>query len=222
MLFCAPLPPVQISGEAPVVIGRHKSCDLAIRHEDISRRHAEVSREGDDYLLRDLGSTNGTFVNGQEIAESHRLEPGDHIELGSCTVNFCEIDAGVDDDGDPDSALTMIATSRPSGRNAFAGDLAEMPTFAVLQILELGNKTGILVLDTPQDTGMICLRNGSPVHAETGKLCGFDAALSLIAAKTGSFRFEPQDLSMESTLACSVTEILLESCRLEDEEKLQD
>jgi hypothetical protein len=219
MLFCAPLPPVHIADDTPVVIGRHKSCGLAVRCEDISRRHAEVSREGDAYVVRDLGSTNGTFVNGEEIGESHRLAPGDRIELGSCMVNFCEIDGSVNGShDDPDSLLTLVA-SRPTGREAFHGDLTAIPTFAVLQVLELGNKTGILSLETPDGSGIICFRNGSPIHAETGKHCGFDAALALIGARLGSFCFEPQDVSFESTLACSVTEMLLEGCRLEDEEK---
>jgi pSer/pThr/pTyr-binding forkhead associated (FHA) protein len=222
MLFCAPLPPVHIPRDAPVAIGRHKSCGLSVRREDISRRHAEVRREGDAFVLRDLGSTNGTFVNGEEIGESHRLSPGDHIELGSCTISFCEIDTHAnEDDEDPDSVLTMVA-SRPTGREAFNGDLGEIPTFAVLQVLEIWNKSGILVLDTPDGTGMICFRNGSPFHAETGKLCGFDAALALIGARSGSFRFEPQDVSFESTLECTVTEMLLESCRLEDESRGED
>ncbi|MBW2272728.1 MAG: FHA domain-containing protein [Deltaproteobacteria bacterium] len=206
-----------------MTIGRHKSCRLSVRREDISRRHAEVSREGSAFFVRDLGSTNGTFVNGEEIGESRRLIPGDRIELGSCTINFCEIDASVNDhdDEDPDSDLTIVS-SRPSGREAFNGDLGEIPTYAVLQMLELGNKSGILVLETPDGTGMICFRSGSPVHAETGKLCGFDAALALIGARSGSFRFEPQDVDFESTLECSVTEMLLETCRIEDEQKLED
>ena len=53
----------------------------------VSSHHAEIIRRGDGYLLRDLGSTNGTMVNGQRVS-AVALNPGDMIQLGTTTLTF--------------------------------------------------------------------------------------------------------------------------------------
>jgi len=65
-----------------VVIGRDASADLVIPSPAVSRRHARVTRQGDQHLLEDLGSSNGTFLNGQRLAQPAALAPGDQIGLG--------------------------------------------------------------------------------------------------------------------------------------------
>jgi hypothetical protein len=70
-----------------VVLGRSRSCDLQVPDLNASRRHAEVRREGSDYWLVDLGSTNGTLLNGRRI-EREQLEDGDRITLGSTELVF--------------------------------------------------------------------------------------------------------------------------------------
>jgi hypothetical protein len=59
--------------------------------------------------------------------------------------------------------------------------------------------------------------NGSPVHAETEKNVGADAALALVNASEGEFSFESQEVAVEQTIQASITELLLEACRQEDE-----
>ena len=81
MLFCPPLPPLRLTIDEAVAIGRHSSCQLAIRREDISRRHAEVRYEEERFVIRDFGSTNGTYVNGSRLQGVHTLSPGDRIEV---------------------------------------------------------------------------------------------------------------------------------------------
>lgn len=62
-------------------IGRRTASDLYLSSTDVSRDHADIIREGDQYVLRDRGSRFGTFVNGDRITE-HPLRDGDHIRLG--------------------------------------------------------------------------------------------------------------------------------------------
>jgi len=67
-------------------LGRHPSSDLAFDPEgdlEVSARHAVVFRQGGGYVLRDLGSTNGTWVNGERVRGERGLEPGDRIQLGA-------------------------------------------------------------------------------------------------------------------------------------------
>ncbi len=191
-------------------------CELAIRHEDVSRRHAEVFFEDGKFLLRDLGSTNGTFVNGSEARGTLKLSPGDRIELGSRVVTFCEV-AAADEPEEPDAAKTIISERLPVAGDAFHGDLSQIPPFAVMQILELGNKSGVLEIDTGDGRCSVWFREGAPIHAESEKALGFDAALAVVNAGEGRFRFDPQAAGPESTIDCSVTQLLLEACRIEDE-----
>ncbi|MGZ9234313.1 MAG: FHA domain-containing protein, partial [Anaerolineales bacterium] len=65
-----------------VIIGRDPGVDLTISSPAVSRRHARLTREGDGYVLEDLGSSNGTFVNEQKLTGPRRLKSGDQIRLG--------------------------------------------------------------------------------------------------------------------------------------------
>ncbi len=69
------------------VIGRSSDCDISLSDPNVSRRHAEVRRIGDGYSLVDLGSTNGTEVNGQRIQET-ALMNGDVIGVGTTSITF--------------------------------------------------------------------------------------------------------------------------------------
>jgi serine/threonine protein kinase len=65
-------------------IGRSDQCDLSISAGDLSAQHCRLEEIGDDWLLRDLGSRNGTRVNGERVTEAV-LKPGDRVTLGSAT-----------------------------------------------------------------------------------------------------------------------------------------
>lgn len=67
-------------------IGRSNDCEVALDVAAVSRRHAEVIRRGDDFVVEDLGSRNGTFVNSQRIADPTTLKPGDRIVI--CDQEF--------------------------------------------------------------------------------------------------------------------------------------
>jgi ABC-type multidrug transport system ATPase subunit/pSer/pThr/pTyr-binding forkhead associated (FHA) protein len=70
-------------GQGELVIGRSAPAGLIINHPEVSRRHARLVFQQGNYLLEDLGSSNGTFVNGQQIRGAHQLENGAEIQLGS-------------------------------------------------------------------------------------------------------------------------------------------
>jgi hypothetical protein len=74
-------------GEDPVTIGRLPECDIVLSDPNVSRRHAEVRRRGNDFIVIDLGSTNGTRVNGAGVRE-RQLADGDEISLGSTRIRF--------------------------------------------------------------------------------------------------------------------------------------
>jgi pSer/pThr/pTyr-binding forkhead associated (FHA) protein len=73
--------------DRPVVIGRSAGCDVALADPTVSKRHIELRRQGTDVVVIDLGSTNGTMVNGQPTRQ-HVLADGDTIQIGASTLTF--------------------------------------------------------------------------------------------------------------------------------------
>jgi hypothetical protein len=75
-----------LSGDR-LVLGRSREADLVLDDPNVSRRHAELRREGEHWAIADLGSTNGVKVNGRRV-ERTELEPGDEIVLGTLELRF--------------------------------------------------------------------------------------------------------------------------------------
>jgi pSer/pThr/pTyr-binding forkhead associated (FHA) protein len=65
-----------------VVIGRGTECDVVIKDPKASRRHCQLTRKGQGFLLEDLGSKNGTYVNGERIKEAVILKPNETFKIG--------------------------------------------------------------------------------------------------------------------------------------------
>lgn len=72
---------------APVTIGRQATNDVVLSDPNVSRRHAELRRDGSHWVLVDLGSTNGSLVNGQ-LAREHALDNGDRLGFGTSQLVF--------------------------------------------------------------------------------------------------------------------------------------
>lgn len=92
--------------KSELFIGRDINSDIVLNVSEVSRRHARVSLQEGGYILEDLGSTNGTFVNGQRLVGPHLLLPGEIIRLGdNVTLAFEAFQF------DPDA--TVISTPPP-------------------------------------------------------------------------------------------------------------
>ena len=78
----------ELDGER-TVIGRSKDCDIQVSDPNVSRRHAEVRRAGDSYVLVDLDSTNGVEVNGKRVKRLD-LSDGSRFTIGSTEIVFSE------------------------------------------------------------------------------------------------------------------------------------
>jgi predicted component of type VI protein secretion system len=64
------------------IVGREQTADIIVSDPEISRRHARVFFQNNGYIIEDLGSTNGTFVNGQKISGPYLLRPGEVVNFG--------------------------------------------------------------------------------------------------------------------------------------------
>lgn len=74
--------------DSPVSIGRASDCSIPIKDRYLSRRHAELIAANDGWLLKDLGSVNGTYLNGSRVERDMPLKPGDRIRLGDTEILF--------------------------------------------------------------------------------------------------------------------------------------
>ena len=81
--------PAVPAGDGRTLIGRSPECDIFLDDVTVSRRHAEITREGDTFTIRDLGSLNGTYVNRQRI-ESTVLEDDDEVQIGKYRLTFLQ------------------------------------------------------------------------------------------------------------------------------------
>lgn len=101
-----------------LVIGRDATHAVSINDAEVSRKHARLMFQGGKYVIEDLGSTNGTFVNGQRLVSPAVLKPGDVVSLGEQIVLMYE---GLS----ADAGATMIG--RKSPRTAVATPAPQVP-----------------------------------------------------------------------------------------------
>jgi pSer/pThr/pTyr-binding forkhead associated (FHA) protein len=90
-----------------ITIGREAGNGIVINDAEVSRKHTQFVFQGGKYIVTDLGSTNGTFVNGQRLTGQHILQPGEVISLGEQINLLFEAVAQVDPNA------TMLSSSRP-------------------------------------------------------------------------------------------------------------
>jgi signal transduction histidine kinase len=91
--------------DIPCVIGRGMDVHLEIPDETISHRHASISEESEEIFIQDLGSRNGTFVNGKRVEEKTLLSPGDAIQLGRVSIRYIRVTT------DPDTKTVILHSS---------------------------------------------------------------------------------------------------------------
>jgi hypothetical protein len=77
-----------VVGSAGVTMGRSRQCEVMVDDPNVSRAHAEIRPRGGSWVLADLGSTNGSRLNGRRVEGPEVLKPGDEIEIGTSIIAF--------------------------------------------------------------------------------------------------------------------------------------
>ncbi|MDE3130286.1 MAG: DUF3662 and FHA domain-containing protein [Acidobacteriota bacterium] len=75
-------------GPRGATLGRSRECEIVIEDPNVSRQHAELRPRGGAWVISDLGSTNGTRINGRTVHAPEVVRPGDEIEVGSSVITF--------------------------------------------------------------------------------------------------------------------------------------
>jgi hypothetical protein len=98
---------VDITSGFDQVLGRDAAADITLPDPAISRRHARLYRGSDGVWLEDLGSTNGTYINGDRLTVPYRLRDGDEVQLGNSVATFHE----VPNEADATQVITTLDSS---------------------------------------------------------------------------------------------------------------
>jgi hypothetical protein len=120
--------------DRPVVtFGRAQDCDIVLQEQGVSRQHTRLQRGPQGWAVTDLGSTNGTFVNGKRLApqQDHALQTGDRITIGSSVLAFRETE-GTHDAREPAPRSAVHPAVRVLGAVLFVAVLAGVVALLVI------------------------------------------------------------------------------------------
>jgi serine phosphatase RsbU (regulator of sigma subunit) len=98
-----------------LIIGRNPDCDIMLEPKSVSRRHAAIVRRNQDHLIKDLGSTRGTFVNGQRVTQPTLLQSGHLIQIGEIQMAYTAQAVHIQEgDADQSTVFAAIDLATPS------------------------------------------------------------------------------------------------------------
>lgn len=198
-----------------IVIGRSSDLDMVLVEDMVSRRHARIACSEQEIAIEDLGSTNGTFVNGEKIKRA-MLKEGDRVLIGTSILKVVMSDAS-----NGSMRRATGESQRGSSGKTMSGAIDEIPLPDLLQLLGTSKKSGILVVQSDEDIGKIVMRKGSIVFASINDLeevPPLKSVYRILTWTTGTFSLEPYDeRPIEGEIDASVTEILMEGLRQIDE-----
>ncbi|MDX1569123.1 MAG: FHA domain-containing protein [Xanthomonadales bacterium] len=154
---------VYLGDEEDHTLGRDPDCEVEIAHASVSRAHARVHVNGPDWQIEDLGSKNGTFVNGEKLSGTRKLQPGSVIQLGDVYCSMSRPDRHTESIADQriDSSVRWRRRLSPS---LGTGGLVRESVQAILQLS--GFHRGFALLNAGAGQWRVYCRSG----IESGEL----------------------------------------------------
>jgi hypothetical protein len=212
-----------LKGDKQLIIGRSSELDIVLVEDMVSRKHAKITLSGGKITIEDLGSTNGTFVNGEKV-KSQRLKEGDRILVGTSILKLIKQGANAPEmsDAQVKQQLEQVAAvqSARQTKTAMTGKIEEVPLPDLLQLFHTSKKNGVLVVTNEQE-GRIYLRQGKVYYAvindnhDLGPQKSFNR---IITWEHGEFELRPPDnQEFMVELDESTEHLLMEALRQLDE-----
>lgn len=209
-----------------IVIGRSSELDMVLVEDMVSRKHAKIMISAGNITIEDLGSTNGTFVNGEKVKQA-RLKEGDRILIGTSILKLIQqgadsanVDENVVKQKLEEAAAAQAARSTKT--SSMTGKIEEIPLPDLLQLFHTSKKNGVLVI-TSEREGKIYLRQGRVYYAvidENHNLGPQKSFNRIITWEHGDFELRPADNQEFMVELDSSTEaLLMDSLRQLDEFK---
>ncbi len=211
-----------IDDGAELLIGRQNDLDLVLAEDMVSRKHAKLTHSGGALQIADLGSTNGTYVNGEKVKQA-ALKLNDRVLIGTSIfkiVDRKELGAGVPQDREGIRAAMVKLAERTSDTATMSGDLEEVPLPDLLQLFATNKKSGVLSV-TGTHHGKIYVRQGQIQHAvvEAEGVAPIKALFRMLTWESGTFRLDSIDETLEfpQPFTESTESLLIEALRQHDE-----
>ncbi len=207
-----------------IVIGRSSDLDMVLVEDMVSRKHAKITTDDTAVAIQDLGSTNGTFVNGEKVRKVD-LQDGDRILIGTSIIKLIHVDgqsiaAANLSETEARSRMAVTANRRPATKS-MSGSIEEIPLPDLLQLLSTSRKSGVLVLRAEWGTGKLYLRKGQIYFASIDDAFDMNprkAIFRMLSWNQGLFELEPADeRAVLEELADSTEGLLMEGMRQLDE-----
>jgi pSer/pThr/pTyr-binding forkhead associated (FHA) protein len=205
-----------------IVVGRSSELDMVLVEDMVSRKHAKISAAGDQIVIQDLGSTNGTFVNGEKIKKV-RLKEGDRILIGTSIIKLIAVESAhvVSEEKARETLKQTGQRQNVSGANKpMSGSIDEIPLPDLLQLLSTSRKSGVLSV-RGEGHGKIHLRKGQIYYSsidDNYDLSPRKAMFRVLTWTTGTFELEPPDeKSVLEEIQESTEALLMEGMRQLDE-----
>lgn len=164
--------------QTEIIIGRSRMCDVVLHDPRVSRQHTRVHRRGGRWVVEDLGSANGTWVNRQRLDGPYTLQPGDQLGIGH-TIFSVQVPAAAS----PEPAPAPVPVPAPASAPAGGGGLGPQVPLLLEGLLLLASL--LLVVGAPLPWISISLFGGKVVSSGTDGLGLFTltiGALSLVMA----------------------------------------
>lgn len=202
-----------------VSVGRHHANDVQLRSNRVSNYHAEILNEVDGLMLRDMGSTNGTYVNDESI-RLQRINTGDRIRIGNFQITVRLIPRGrvASEIANP-FAVGTIGNILPFQRNVSATHLTvsrerlDTTLPDLLMALSSHNTTAMVVIRNQNESSRTYVDNGQIIHCEYGSVRKAKALHRVLAQQKGRYEVLefPGDASVPMTIAGQTELIVLEA-----------
>jgi hypothetical protein len=203
-----------LSEKFRVAVGRHHSNDIQLRSRRVSSYHAEILSEVEGLFVRDLESTNGTFVNDEAVRRK-KLSSGDEIRIGgfTLTVRLVPRDGG---EGEPESPREPFPAGSVGNLLPFRTPPPEhqrpdMTLPDLLNELSRARRSGVVAIRLQHDEGRIYLEEGAIVHCEYRSLRRQKALYRLLALERGTYEIqEPPSAAVPRTIDGTTEDLVVE------------
>ncbi len=209
-----------IAQDKQILIGRSSDLDMVLVEDMVSRKHARIAMQGEQIWIEDLGSTNGTFVNGEKIKRA-RLKEGDRVLIGTSILKLIAGDTPRDGMDAKRELENVAQARRTSQQRTMSGSIEEVPLPDLLQLFGTSKKSGVLVIRTEDDVGRIYLKKGNIAFAIINDLDDVQPLKSLYRMLTwqkGLFDLDPpEERDLPNEMNVTVQEVLIEGMRQLDE-----
>lgn len=210
-----------LESDREFVVGRSSELDMVLVEDMVSRKHAKISTKAGQVVITDMGSTNGTFVNGEKVRKT-RLKEGDRILIGTSILKVVAASNGGVSPSEARQRLQAVGETQRAEGSSMSGTLEEVPVPDLLQLFSTSKRTGTLHIRGMLGYAKIYLKSGNVYYAsidddhELGPMKSF---CRIVGWEEGAFEFGAPDAGLEPLIELDdpTESLLMEALRQLDE-----